>query len=91
MNCNVSSIILPCLHLDPPSDSVDGLWGTDQHLVGRENDVMIPLWLDEILSKGYPDENILDTLEGVLERNGAVNCCIPEEGRGTSTECYYNF
>ena len=91
MNCNVSSIILPCLHLDPPSDSVDGLWGEDQHLVGRENNVMIPLWLDEILSNGYPDSNILETLESVLERNGAVNCTIPEEGSGVTIECADNF
>ena len=87
----MSSIILPCLPLDPPADSVDRLWGTDQHLVGRENDVMIPLWLDEILSKGYPDENILDTLEDVLEQNGAVNCCIPEEGSIVPIECDDNF
>ena len=84
-------MILPCLHLDPPSDSVDGLWGTDQHLVGRENEKMIPLWLDEILSKGYPDEDILNTLEGILEQNGAVNCTIPEEGSGLTIECNDNF
>ena len=91
MSCNVSSIILPCLHLDPPSDSVDGLWGTDQHLVGREPDKMIPLWLDEILSNGYPDVDILDTLEGALKQGGGVNCNIPEEGSGVPIECKYNF
>ena len=47
---------------------MNGLWGEDEHQ-NRENRDMIPLWLVEILSNGYPDEDVLDTVESVLEYN----------------------
>ena len=77
MSCNVSSIIQSCLYLAPLADQVDGLWGKDEHQ-NRENRDMIPLWLGKILSDGYPNEDILNTLESVLEKIGFVECTIPE-------------
>ena len=49
---------------------------------------MIPLWLGEILSNGYPDEDILDTVESVLEYNTFVECAIPEDGSSKPIECF---
>ena len=90
MSCNVSSIAQSCLHLAPLADQVDGLWGEDEHQ-NRENRDMIPLWLGEILSNGYPNEDILNTLESVLEYNGFVKCTIPEDGSDELIRCDYNF
>ena len=85
MNCNVSSIALSCLQLSPPAGQVNGLWGEDQHQ-DRVNRYMIPLWLGEILSNGYPDVNTSSTLESILLKN-FVNCTIPYDGSEELIEC----
>ena len=90
MSCNVSSIALSCLHLAPPADLVNGLWVEDRHQ-NRENQVMIPLWLGEILSSSYPDEDILGTVQSVLELSSFVKCTIPEEGSGAPINCNDDF
>ena len=90
MSCNVNSIAQSCLHLAPPADLVNGLWNEDEHQ-NRENCDMIPLWLGEILFNGYPDEDILDTVESVLEYNTFVECTIPEDGSNQLIECKDNF
>ena len=86
----MNSIAQSCLHIAPPAHLVNGLWGEDEHQ-NRENRDMIPLWLGEILSNGYPDEDILDTVESVLEYNTFVECTIPEDGSDQLIECKDNF
>ena len=65
---------------------MDGLWGEDRHQ-NRVNRYMIPLWLGEILSNGYPDVNTSSTLESILLENAFVNCTIPYDGRDEFIEC----
>ena len=84
----MSSIAQSCLHLAPVADQVERLqWDEDVHQ-NRDNRDILPLWLGEILSNGYPDENILATLESVLEGSSYVNCTIPKEGSSASIECW---
>ena len=83
----MSSIAQSCLHLAPPAQLVDGIWGEDQHQ-DRENRDLIPLWLGEILSNGYPDENVLETVKSILEYYSFVICTIPEEGSGAPIICH---
>ena len=88
MNCTVSSIAQSCLYLTPLAEQVYGLWDEDRHQ-NRRNHEMIPLWLGEILSNGYPDENISNTLEIILEENAFVHCTIPyHNGTDELIECY---
>ena len=54
MSCNVSSIGQTCLNLAMLPEELENLWGPDNHQ-DRDNTHLVPLWFDEILETGYPD------------------------------------
>ena len=86
MSCNMSSIAQSCLHLALPANQVDGIWDEDEHQ-DRENRDLLPLWLGEILSNGYPDGSVSATLKSVVEYYTFVNCVIPEDGSDEQIKC----
>ena len=67
MSCNVSSIAQTCLHLTSVPKQLEILWGPDNGQ-DRNNSDLIPLWFDEILENGYPDDDILVELETTMEQ-----------------------
>ena len=82
----MSSIALTCLNLVPLAKQVKQLFGEDQHK-DREHHIVVPQWLDEILTNGYPNQNISNTLEMILLENAFVNCTIPYDGSDETIEC----
>ena len=75
----MSFIAKTCLHLTPLAKLVKKLWPQDncQSRIPRD---MIPQWLNEILAGGYPDYDILTTIEETLEDKNLVLCDIPKNG-----------
>lgn len=81
MNCSdMSSIDENCLNMNLLAGQVQ--WGEDIHQNRSKADI-IPLWLNEILKDGYPDDAILYTLESTIEDGHLVNCTIPSDGNQT--------
>ena len=92
MSCSISSIAQPCLHLPSLESQMEALWGPNQ-AKARSNDDLIPLWLGRLLANGYPDEDILDTVVGAVERSGLVDCTITDDGNiaQISIACRFEF
>ena len=88
MSCDLSSIAQTCRYMTL-LDKVGGLWGDDQHQ-NRSNSKEIPLWLGEIFSRGYPNNNTRDELMDIVEKYACIKCTLPESHDG-SIECVNNF
>lgn len=84
MNCSVSSIAETCLQLDPLWAKMKQLWGPD-NCQNRINQVLVPLWLEELLQSGYPDDGVMNTLKTILKDGMFLNCTIP--GSSGMIEC----
>ena len=82
----MSSIAQTCLHLTSVPKQLEILWGPDN---GQDciNSDLIPLWFDEILENGYPDDDILVELETTMETNLSLSCDIPEQHSDALAQC----
>ena len=76
MSCDMSSIAQTCQYMNL-TDKVTGLWGADQHQDRKFTDE-IPLWLGEIFSRGYPNNNTRDELMDSLEKYSGIKFTLPE-------------
>ena len=85
MNCNMSSIADICLNLLLVADQVAGLDiqnGNPQ----RNNSVLVPLWLSELLDWEPPSQDVAFSLKTFLETDAFVVCSIPYEGQDEDME-----
>ena len=83
----MSSIIETCLHVTSVADRVESIWGEEDYAQNRDGLCQVPLWLNEFLEDGYPDSDLLDTIEETLETFFWVQCIIPKYGSNTPIEC----
>ena len=85
----MNSIAQTCLNLTKLAHQINAVFGRDERQ-NRDHSKLLPQWLDEILSGGYPDPSIIDTVTKVLRgKSLGVDCTVPEEGSDECIACHF--
>ena len=84
----MSSIGQTCLNLTQLAHQIKAVFGRDEHQ-DRINSELLPQWLDEILSRGYPDASIIDTVTNALNKSLWEDCTVLEEGSDERIVCHF--
>ena len=82
----MSSIAQTCLNLTQLAHQIKAVFGRDEHQ-HRDHSELLPQWLDEILSRGYPHPSTIDTVTNALNKSLSVDCTVPEEGSDERIVC----